>query len=126
MSWPWRCREQARRSWRSKGHRSFRTRSQGDSLFNNGTCTRCHGEDATGGRRAPDLTDEQWDHGDGSLAAIQEVIFWGVRRRDFADETRPFQMNPEGGMNFTREQLQAVTAYVWSLSNGTFIPERGG
>jgi mono/diheme cytochrome c family protein len=99
---------------------------QGDSLFNNGTCTRCHGEDATGGRRAPDLTDEQWDHGDGSLAAIQEVIFWGVRRRDFADETRPFQMNPEGGMNFTREQLQAVTAYVWSLSNGTFIPERGG
>ena len=63
----------------------------GDSLFNNGSCTRCHGDD---------------------LEGIFQTIFWGVRRRDFADETRRFEMNPQGGMNITWDQTRALAAYV--------------
>jgi len=37
----------------------------GDSLFNNGSCTRCHGDDATGTRRAPNLTDAEWVQSEG-------------------------------------------------------------
>ncbi len=89
----------------------------GDSLFNNGSCTRCHGDDATGTRRAPNLTDAEWVQSEGDLAGIFETIFWGVRRRDFADDTRPFEMNPQGGMNITWDQTRALAAYVWSLTN---------
>jgi mono/diheme cytochrome c family protein len=96
----------------------------GDSLFNHGSCTRCHREGAIGGERAPNLTDNQWDHGDGSLEAIRETIFWGVRRRDFKDPKRPFEMNPSGGMSLSWDEVRAVAAYVWSLSNGNFLPQR--
>ena len=51
---------------------------------------------------------------------------WGVRRRDFADPSRRFQMNPSGGMELTHEDRQALTAYIWSLSNGTHLPGRNG
>ena len=89
----------------------------GDSLFNNGSCTRCHGDDATGTRRAPDLTDAEWVQSEGDLEGIFQTIFWGVRRRDFADETRRFEMNPQGGMNITWDQTRALAAYVWSLTS---------
>ncbi len=89
----------------------------GDSLFNNGSCTRCHGDDATGTRRAPNLTDTGWVQSEGDLEGIFQTIFWGVRRRDFADETRRFEMNPQGGMNVTWDQTRALAAYVWSLTN---------
>lgn len=89
----------------------------GDSLYENGSCSRCHGDDAKGGRRAPDLTDTEWVQSEGDLEGIFQTIFWGVRRRDFADETRRFEMNPSGGMNITYDQIRALAAYVWSLSN---------
>ena len=95
----------------------------GDSLFNNGTYTRCHGDDATGTRRAPNLTDAEWVQSEGDLEGIFQTIFWGVRRRDFADETRRFEMNPQGGMNITWDQTRALSAYVWSLTN--MPPPRG-
>jgi mono/diheme cytochrome c family protein len=96
----------------------------GDSLFNHGSCTRCHGENAKGGERAPDLTDKQWDHSDGSLEGIRETIFWGVRRRDFKNPDRRFEMNPTGGMSLSWDEVRSVAAYVWSLSNGNFLPPR--
>ena len=52
----------AAREWLSRDL-PFRFRAMialGDSLFNNGSCTRCHGDDATGTRRAPNLTDAEW------------------------------------------------------------------
>lgn len=97
---------------------------EGDSLFNTGSCQRCHGEGGTGGRFGPDLTDTEWVQGDGSLEAIRETIFWGVRRRDFADPSRRFEMNPGGGLDPTWEQYASLAAYVWSLSNGTHLPGR--
>ena len=100
--------------------------STGDSLFNNGSCTRCHATGATGGPRAPDLTDTEWVQSDGSLEGIRRTIFWGVERDEFADPDRPFEMNPQGGMSVSWDEIRAVAAYVWSLSNGDFLPRRGG
>lgn len=98
---------------------------QGRTLFNDeGTCHFCHQQGGVGGPSGPDLTDAEWVQGDGSLESIQEVIFWGVRRRDFADPNRPHEMNPAGGMEIDLQQLSALTAYVWSLNNGTFLPQR--
>jgi len=96
----------------------------GDSLFNHGTCTRCHREGGVGGERAPNLTDAQWNQSDGSLEGIRETIFWGVRRRDFKDPERPFEMNPSGGMSLSWDEVRALAAYVWTLSNGNFLPQR--
>jgi len=99
----------------------------GEKLFNeDGTCHFCHAEGGVGGQTGPDLTDDEWVQGDrsGSLEMIGEVIFWGVRRRDFADPNRRFQMNPKGGMELDSEGLDALTAYVWSLSHGTQLPQR--
>ena len=91
----------------------------GDSLFNNGSCQRCHGENGAGGRNGPNLSDSEWVQSEGNLAGIFETIFWGVRRRDFADPNRRFQMNPTGGMNLEWDEIRSLAAYVWSLSRQT-------
>ena len=96
--------------------------AEGDSLFNNGSCTRCHGDNGTEGRWAPNLTDDEWVQSDGSLGGIFETIMWGVRRRDFHDPERRFQMNPSGGMEMTWDQRRSLAAYVWSLTN---VPRPG-
>lgn len=99
----------------------------GSELFNEGSCVRCHGDGGAGGNNGPDLTDAEWVQGDGSLAAVQDTIFWGVRRADFADPGRRFEMNPQGGMSFDRAELRSIAAYVWSLNNGNFLGGgRGG
>ena len=95
---------------------------EGDSIFNSGSCARCHGQAGSGGSNGPDLTDSAWDQSDGSLEGIRETIFWGVRRRDFADATRRFEMNPGGGLSLEWNQYASLAAYVWSLSNGTQLP----
>lgn len=97
---------------------------QGKKLYDEGSCMRCHGDQGQGTPRAPDLTDTEWVQSDGSLQGIRETIFWGVRRKDFADPTRRFEMNPGGGMDLEWTDYDALAAYVWSLSNGTFLPER--
>jgi mono/diheme cytochrome c family protein len=97
---------------------------EGQELFAGGSCTRCHGDGGTGGRSGPDLTDTEWVQSDGDLAGIRETVMWGVRRRDFADPGRRFEMNPSGGMDLEWGQMDALAAYVWSLSNGTQLPER--
>ncbi len=96
----------------------------GGKLFAEGSCARCHGEGGSGGRFGPDLTDTEWVQSSGDLAGIRETIFWGVRRKDFANEGSRFQMNPGGGMDIEFADYDALAAYVWSLSNGRFLPER--
>lgn len=92
---------------------------RGDSLFNTGSCTRCHMEGGVGGRRGPNLTDDEWVHGDGSLDSIFVTIYWGVRKRDMVDDSHPFEMNPNGGMVIGWEETRALAAYVWTLSRET-------
>ena len=97
---------------------------EGKTLYAEGSCMRCHGDQGQGTPRAPDLTDAEWVQSDGSLLGIRETIFWGVRRKDFADPERRFEMNPAGGMELEWSQYDSIAAYVWSLSNGTQLPER--
>ncbi|MEE9207630.1 MAG: c-type cytochrome [Gemmatimonadota bacterium] len=93
---------------------------EGSGLYHQGTCTFCHAVAGRGsGTRAPDLSDVEWLHGEGDFDGIQTTIMWGVKRSEWKATTpRRFQMNPSGGMNLTRPQLAAMTAYVWSLSHG--------
>ena len=97
----------------------------GDSLFNSGSCMRCHGEAGTGGRNGPDLTDADWVQSDGSLEEIRRTVFWGVRREHLSEDSSwRFEMNPGGGLDLEWTDYQALAAYVWSLSNGTYLPGR--
>ncbi len=96
--------------------------AEGDSLFNSNSCQRCHGTAGSGGRNGPDLTDDTWVQSDGSLEGIRRSIFWGVRRELFAGENWRFEMNPGGGVDLEWNQYASLAAYVWSLSNGTFLP----
>lgn len=95
----------------------------GEKLFSEGTCARCHGGGGSEGRFGPDLTDTEWVQSDGSFQGIRETILWGVRKRDLSDPERPFML-PNGGMQLQWEDLNAIVAYVWSLSNGSHLPER--
>lgn len=90
----------------------------GSALFNGGSCTLCHAPAGLGtGHRAPDLSDAEWLHGEGTWEDIFHVIVWGVQKDEMKATTpRPFEMFPKGGMNYSSEELKAVTAYVWSLS----------
>ena len=97
---------------------------RGETLFSEGSCARCHGDGGSGGRAGPDLADDTWLQSAGDLEGIRETIFWGVRRRDFADSSRRFEMNPGGGMDPEWEDFDALAAYVWSLSNGSFLSQR--
>lgn len=89
----------------------------GDSLFHGligaTSCQACHGPDAKGGTVAPNLTDAEWLHSDGSFGAIYKQIETGV--------SQPKQymgvMPPFGGAPLTPEKHRAVAAYVYSLSH---------
>jgi mono/diheme cytochrome c family protein len=89
----------------------------GDSLFNNGACVRCHGAKGVGGTNGPSLVAGPWLHHRGSVQEIAQTITTGVPRERLKDTSRRFPMNPRGGpMNLSEAQVQAVAAYVWSIS----------
>ncbi len=114
------------RAWmeRDQARRWAALLESGEKLFSEGSCARCHGDGGSGGRWAPDLADDTWLQSEGDLEGIRDTIFWGVRRGDFAEPSRRFEMNPGGGMDPEWEDYDALAAYVWSLSNGTFLPQR--
>lgn len=94
----------------------------GDSIFhgkaNGGACFMCHGADAKGTPGlAPNLTagknGKKWLHGDGTYGAILEIVRHGVPD----PKEGPSPMPPMGGASLTQQQLQAVAAYVYSLSH---------
>lgn len=77
-----------------------------------GNCASCHGPEGAGNRVAPDLTDGEWLHGDGSLPAVESVVRTGVP--DPIDS--PVPMPPMGGAALSGEEVSAVSRYVHSLS----------
>ena len=90
----------------------------GDSLFNNGSCQRCHGKGGVGAQNAPNLTDSQWLQITGKYDEIVKVITDGVPRTAIKDSTHTRPMNPRGGpMNLTDPQIRAIAAYVFRLSH---------
>lgn len=89
--------------------------AQGGAVFRDqGLCFTCHGQDATGGPLAPDLTDTEWlNVTEGTYEEITQVVRTGVPQP--REHAAP--MPPMGGASLTDEQVQAVAAYVWSLSH---------
>lgn len=77
-----------------------------------GGCASCHGRDAAGGPIAPSLRDQNWQNGDGSLAAILRVIRNGV-------SGTAMTAYPAG---ISDEKARDVAAYVWVISQGKIEP----
>lgn len=85
----------------------------GKTIFEGpGTCIACHGTEGEGTPIAPNLTDAEWLHVDGSYEQLLDLIDTGVQ------ETKEFPglMMPRGGSRISDEELRAVAGYVWSLS----------
>lgn len=91
----------------------------GDSLFNNGGCQRCHGKGGVGAANAPALDGKAWlQLKTGSYEEIVKVITEGVPATAIKVPAHKFAMRARGGpMNLTDPQVQAVAAYVWTLSH---------
>lgn len=88
---------------------------QGREIFTGpGICYTCHGQNAKGTSLAPDLTDDEWLNVDGSYDQIVELVKTGVPE----PVEHPSPMLPKAGTNISDEQVNAVAAYVWTLSHG--------
>jgi mono/diheme cytochrome c family protein len=90
--------------------------ARGADAYAVGFCAKCHGEQGTGTRRGPDLTDDQWDHCDGSTNGIRQVLVAGVPKSQLVDRSRPHAMNP--ATNRVEEaELDALAEFVKSLGS---------
>ena len=89
----------------------------GDSLFHGligaTSCQACHGPDAAQGTVAPNLTDAEWLHSDGSWEGIFKTVVAGVS----APKKFTTVMPPFGGAPMTVDQTRAVSAYVYKLGH---------
>lgn len=86
--------------------------AQGAELYG-GVCSACHGAGGAGTPAAPALNDEVWLNISGGYPEILTVIQAGVP----APREYPAPMPPLGGGNFNDEQVRAIAAYVFALSN---------
>ncbi len=93
--------------------------AMGDSLFNTGSCQNCHGKGGVGGANAPALNGQKWlQLKTGSFDEIVGVITTGVPLTAVKDPTHKRAMGARGGRaNLTDPQIQAVAAYVYTLSH---------
>lgn len=89
----------------------------GDSVFHGlkgaASCQACHGADGKQATVAPDLTDAEWLHSDGSFEGIYTTIKTGV----MAPKKFSGVMPPFGGAPLDPASHRAVAAYVYSLSH---------
>lgn len=87
----------------------------GGEIFNGraagGICFTCHGQNGGGTQLAPNLRDQTWINGDGSLEFIANTIRTGVPN----PKQYPSAMPPFAGM-LDERQIRAVAMYVRSLS----------
>jgi len=89
--------------------------AQGQQIFaGKGNCFTCHGPQATGTPLAPNLTDSEWINiTNGEWAEIQTVVRNGVP----TPKQHPSPMPPMGGAQLSDQEVQAVAAYVYSVSH---------
>ncbi len=90
--------------------------AQGAAAWAAGMCAKCHTSNGKGGPRAPDLTDNEWLHCDGTVGGIRAVLLSGVPRDKFHDPSRPFEMNPVTNLVPDEKDLNALAVYVHRLS----------
>ena len=91
----------------------------GDSLFNSGGCQRCHGKAGVGATNAPALNGTKWlQLKTGGYDEIVKLITDGVAATAIKDPSHKFAMRGRGGnANLTDPQIQALAAYVWTISH---------
>ena len=77
-----------------------------------GPCIGCHGADARGGPLGGDLTGGKWLWANGSLSSIKQVIENGVPH----PKAHAGAMPPKGGAALSESDVDALAAYVWSIS----------
>ena len=90
----------------------------GDSIFHARGCRNCHGPDAKGTARAPDLTDATLLQVNGSYDDYVRIITDGVPATAMKDSTHTNAMPARGGARpaiLTDDQIKAVAAYVFTL-----------
>jgi cytochrome c oxidase cbb3-type subunit III len=86
----------------------------GEAAFGD-NCAPCHGRGAQGAVGYPNLRDDSWLWGDGTLPAIYKTIQHGIRADD--PDTRTNQMPAFGRTGILPEaQIDDVAEYVLSLS----------
>ena len=88
--------------------------AQGEKVFQGaGNCYACHGSNGQGSV-GPNLTDAEWIHSNGTLEDIEAQVTNGVPKEK-AKSGIP--MPPKGGGTLSDQDIQAVAAYVYSLSH---------
>jgi cytochrome c oxidase cbb3-type subunit III len=86
----------------------------GEAAFGD-NCAPCHGRGAQGAFGYPNLRDDSWLWGDGTLAAIHKTILHGIRSGD--PDTRTNQMPAFGRTGVLNEpQIADVAEFTLSLS----------
>ncbi len=79
-----------------------------------GICMSCHGPAGEGiPNLGANLVDDEWLHIDGSYESIVENIMNGVTAQESSSGV---PMPAKGGTAITDDQVKAVAAYVWTLS----------
>lgn len=87
--------------------------AQGDAVFHGpGNCYACHGSKGEG-LVGPSLTDSEWIHSKGTLAEIEAQILHGVTKEE---SKSGIPMPPKGGSTISDDDVKALAAYVYSLS----------
>ena len=92
--------------------------AMGDSIYHARGCRNCHGPDAKGTPRAPDLTDPTLLQVNGSYADYVRIIRDGVPATEIKDKSHTNPMPARGGTRpaaLTDDQINAVAAYVFTL-----------
>ena len=91
--------------------------AKGKTVFTStGLCFACHGMDAKG-MVGPSLVDPTWIHGKGTYPEIVQIVTTGIPVAE--TKTGKGAMPPKGGSQISEDDVKAVAAYVWSLSNPT-------
>jgi mono/diheme cytochrome c family protein len=88
----------------------------GDSVFHGrvggALCYVCHGPAGKGvAGIGPNLTDQEWLHGDGTRPFLEKIVTEGVAKPKKVAAPMP----PKGGGQLTEAQIKAVAAYVFTL-----------
>ena len=88
---------------------------EGKGIYNGaGICMSCHGATGEGvPSLGANLTDDEWLHIDGSYESIVQNILEGVTAQQSSSGV---PMPAKGGTAITDDQVNAVAAYVWTLS----------
>jgi glucose/arabinose dehydrogenase/mono/diheme cytochrome c family protein len=89
----------------------------GDRIYHgeasNGACSGCHGSDGGGSPIGPPLNTSERMWSDGSLTGLSDIIAKGVLKPKRYEGAMP----PMGGSPLSKQDLAAVSAYVWAISH---------